>query len=294
MKLGILKLSLTFFIFPMPAFSQEWKLDCVGYYNLQLPDNIDMALYPINDLISPRKAPVSDGGILVRRYESTGFTFNKNHYRNDKEAGQAQFTQYYYSDYKVGVSSKGDKQFSLTDYISSEKDRLDFGTKVKRQYEQRKLKLFGEPLTSKDDFDRQNKYLVRVYPSASAIYKRRGYTIYYLNGNGRLYHFWSETQKKEEDQLQTAEKQIKKNELLVISLLNRFRERELYEVPSEQGFCLPYGFIVNDGGDKKRNMTVTYRLKDHPDITIFFQDLGMEPGAGFQRPENESAKDFVL
>jgi len=56
---------------------------------------------------------------------------------------------------------------------------------------------------------------------------------------------------------------------------------------------MPYGFIAGDSGHELRNMGVTYRLKNHPDVTIFFQDLGIEPGPGFQRPENESAKDFV-
>jgi len=75
------------------------------------------------------------------------------------------------------------------------------------------------------------------------------------------------------------------------SLLKHFQSRELYEVPTEQGFCIPYGFIAGDSGHEPRNMAVTYRLKNHPDVTIFFQDLGMKPKAGKEDDMNE--KDYV-
>jgi hypothetical protein len=38
-------------------------------------------------------------------------------------------------------------------------------------------------------------------------------------------------------------------------------------------------------------MGVTYRLKNHPDVTLFFQDLGMQPKAGKEDKLNE--KDYV-
>lgn len=36
--------------------------------------------------------------------------------------------------------------------------------------------------------------------------------------------------------------------------------------------CLPGIFIRDDGGDEGRSIGVTFRLKDHPDVTIFFLD----------------------
>lgn len=45
------------------------------------------------------------------------------------------------------------------------------------------------------------------------------------------------------------------------------RPRPLFEVPTESGLCLPYLFIP-DSGQEKHAIAMTYRLKEHPDITI--------------------------
>ncbi|MET3078485.1 T6SS immunity protein Tli4 family protein, partial [Pantoea leporis] len=85
-----------------------------------------------------------------------------------------------------------------------------------------------------------------------------------------------------------------KKEPEVKSLLSRFSPRELYEVPTKQGFCIPYGFIANDSGHESHNMAVTYRLKDHPDVTILFQTLTSDPGPGNNRPKFDmTEKEYV-
>nr|WP_275943279.1 MULTISPECIES: T6SS immunity protein Tli4 family protein [Citrobacter] len=70
-------------------------------------------------------------------------------------------------------------------------------------------------------------------------------------------------------------------------------------MPSEKGFCLPYGFIANDSGAEDRDMAVTYRMNNHPDVMIVFQD------ASYQLPykvplnsdltpvKNYDAKDYA-
>jgi hypothetical protein len=51
------------------------------------------------------------------------------------------------------------------------------------------------------------------------------------------------------------------------SLINALRPRPLFDVPTETGLCLPYLFIP-DSGQEKHAIAMTYRLKEHPDITI--------------------------
>ncbi|MFV5216166.1 T6SS immunity protein Tli4 family protein [Azonexus caeni] len=51
------------------------------------------------------------------------------------------------------------------------------------------------------------------------------------------------------------------------SLINALRPRPLFDVPAEPGLCLPYVFIP-DGGQGGHAIAMTYRLKEHPDITI--------------------------
>ncbi len=289
-----LSLTVLFFFLASPchAITPTWENECVGYYQLQLPDNLDVATYPVEDFVKPRKKPESDGDIDTRLYASPKITFGKNSAIQDEDSVQAQFTEFYYGQYKLGVSSQSRMPIDWLAYREKVAADMDFKMKVAKQYEERKLKLFNEPVTPESEFNRKHNYFIKEYPDAFALYENRTYSLY-LKKDDHLYHFWKKYQKDTGDKSQTVEKQVRDSEPEVISLLSRFRPRKLYEVPAEQGFCMPYGFIAGDSGHEPRNMGVTYRLKDHPDVTIFFQDLGMEPGPGFQRPENESAKDFV-
>lgn len=54
-------------------------------------------------------------------------------------------------------------------------------------------------------------------------------------------------------------------------LLSTFQSRALYKIPNQPGVCFPYGFFADDG-KKTRNIGVTMRLIDHPDVEIFFKD----------------------
>lgn len=261
-------------IFSYNALGQEWKNECVGYYQLQLPAGLEVALYPIEDFVNPRKQPESTGGIKVRLYASPKITFRKNNNVKDIDAVQAQFTEFYYGEYELDISSESKAPIDWSAYRKREEDDMDFAASIVRQYEERDLKLFNEPVTPEAEFNRKYGYLTKEYSDAFAIYTNRTYSIF-INKDNRLYHFWKKNAKDTGDKSQTVEKQLRESEPEMLSLLNRFRSRKLYEVPAEQGFCLPYGFIAGDSGHEPRNMGVTYRLKDHPDVTIFFQDFGV-------------------
>lgn len=51
-----------------------------------------------------------------------------------------------------------------------------------------------------------------------------------------------------------------------------FSNRALYEVPTGSGVCLPYAFVADNDQDSNRQVGVTFRLTDHPDVTVFFLD----------------------
>ncbi len=53
--------------------------------------------------------------------------------------------------------------------------------------------------------------------------------------------------------------------------LANFVARSQFSLPKGQGICIPYGFIKDDGG-KYRNIGVSMRLIDQPDVEIFFKD----------------------
>jgi len=73
--------------------------------------------------------------------------------------------------------------------------------------------------------------------------------------------------------------------------IDRAVPRLLYEVPSTTGICAPYAFVPDDGS-VRRDVAVTYRLKSHPDITIWIDDTegkGGSPSGNMSR-EKQSAE----
>lgn len=293
MKVRFLSILTIYLISSYNAFGQQWKRECVSYYQIELPREVETALYPVEDFLVPRKQPESDGAIKTRLYASPKITFGRNSYIQDVDSLQAQFTNFYYDNYKLGISSHSHIPIDWLAYRKRVAADKDFYINVARRYEERNSKLFNESLMPDLEFKRKNDYIVKDYPDSFGLYTNKAYALYVLKDN-RIYHFWKKNQKDSGDKSQTAESQVQKSESEVLSLLNRFRSRKLYEIPSEQGFCLPYGFISGDSGHEQRNMGVTWRLKEHPDVTIFFQDLGPDPGPGESRPDpNMSAKDFV-
>ena len=69
-------------------------------------------------------------------------------------------------------------------------------------------------------------------------------------------------------------------DLLARQFLKNFRVRAPFEVPDEPGVCIPYGFIADDGKTQRR-MGVTFRLKSHPEVEMFFMEKpGVKPHVG--------------
>jgi len=68
--------------------------------------------------------------------------------------------------------------------------------------------------------------------------------------------------------------------------------RASFEIPAGPGVCLPSLFIPDDG-KVERSIASTYRLKQHPDVTVWVQDSGSEepsPTAKLGHPQ-QSIKD---
>jgi hypothetical protein len=55
------------------------------------------------------------------------------------------------------------------------------------------------------------------------------------------------------------------------TLVRSIHSRPIFDIPKGEGVCLPYTFIQDDG-QRPRSVGVTYRLKSHPDVTIWLED----------------------
>ncbi|UNK63185.1 T6SS immunity protein Tli4 family protein [Buttiauxella ferragutiae] len=283
MKILQLSVLLGCLVFPYCATAQEWRSECVGYYQLQLPDNLEVALLPVDLIINPRKNPAWTKNEFVRRYLFPKISFGNNRYQDNNDRTQAQFSGFYYSDYEIGVSSDSKSEINLGNYKNKFEERAN--DHIQDYWDERNYELSLKlPVLSKEIAEQSLMYSIDNYTDAFSSADSGGYSLF-INKNRRLYIF------NKTSEAQSLAEQLKISKPEVLSLLNRFRPRKLYEVPAEQGFCMPYGFVARDSGQEPRNMGVTYRLKDHPDVTIFFQDLGMEPNAGKESELND--KDYV-
>jgi hypothetical protein len=74
-------------------------------------------------------------------------------------------------------------------------------------------------------------------------------------------------------------------------LMKGLQYRPIFSVPSGAGVCLPFAFVA-DGGAKNRQIgggSITYRLHNHPDITVMLEDRSAARVADFQDPNKFTA-----
>jgi hypothetical protein len=73
--------------------------------------------------------------------------------------------------------------------------------------------------------------------------------------------------------------------------MSHFRARAAFEVPTTPGVCLPYAFM--SGEAEPADTGTAMRLKDHPDILIYFKDVEDYSKAYIPSKPVPSAKIFV-
>lgn len=229
--------------------SVDWKTECVGRYQMSLPGEVEIILP------APR-ALNSDSDELIARYLSASKTFGNQgkEYRNLNFHTNSKFL--YLGDIGITVEVpeidfdnlrkmyKGRKQYYLKNAPLLEKEGYaaaadDYKEKAAEE----------RPL----DYDQKNMFGWDVKGGA-LIYLYRDSRIFVLDLN-----------------LMMAGETAKNMKNDVNSFLQVFRNRPLHDIPLQNGVCIPYGFIADDG-KQGRHVAVTMRLIAHPDVEIFFED----------------------
>ncbi|MEO3988824.1 T6SS immunity protein Tli4 family protein [Pseudocitrobacter cyperus] len=230
-----------------------WKNECVGYYQLQLPGDLEVGLYPAERIIT--------------KDSSSGSIFGKFHeYGYQGKNIEGDYAGFYYGKYKVMVSR--DDFMDLNEYQKQVEELLS---------------------------DNYHKYKITSYYPDSFFLSYEKYHSFFLKKENRLYQFM----KIYDGIILPGAKEYFSTESSAIPFLAHFQTRKLFEIPSGQGFCLPYGFISNDSGNEERSMAVMYRMNNHPDVMILFQDASYQfPGmipqdSNFERMKNYDAKDYA-
>lgn len=211
------------------------KTECVGYYAVSLPENIETALYQIAD--------VADG----TKEQKIKFPDNKITY----------YSTFSYDYITLKITTKG--EIELKNYIDFTRKQTDKFVKK----------------------DPEN--LSYMTPKITGVYSNSGLSLFYHDK--RLYRFstgkYGELSQKNKDYYKNT----------FFHLVNNFMPRELFELPKQQGFCIPYGYITSSPERFNSAMGITYRLTEHPDITIFFAVASTEKE--FRYDNRKNAKDMV-
>ncbi|EPE9602647.1 T6SS immunity protein Tli4 family protein [Escherichia coli] len=215
------------------AESIVWKDECVGYYQLQLPDDIEVGLYPVERIYTENTIGID--AIFGQYYRL----------RNMGKNVSGRYSGFYYENYRLMVSK--DNFMDLNEY--------------KIKLEEKLLK-------------HSHNYIMKNFPpDAFFISYENSHSLFY----GKAQRLYQVVKAGQTDIIQAGEGNINlTRDVDVHSFIDRFRARKFYEIPSEHGFCLPYGFIADKFGEKERNMVVTYRMNSHPDVMIIFQDASYQ------------------
>jgi len=166
-----------FILYSCYATAREWKSECMGYYQLMLPENVEVALYPIGLILEPRKDPAWRKDTFVSRYLSPKISFGDNRYQNDNDEIQEQFSQFYYSNYEIIISSENKSAIDLLSYKKQFKERID--THIQDYWNSRDYELSLKlPVLSKEIAIKSLAYSLDNYTDAFSASDSGGYSVY--------------------------------------------------------------------------------------------------------------------
>ena len=227
------------FLFPYSCFVNAddiaWENECIGYYRLQLPNDLEVGIYPAKRIYTE-----DSGGIKA--------IFGEYHeFRGQGKNVSSPYSGIYYENYLIMPSGNGFSNLN--------------------EYKERLSRRFSE---------HNYVYNIKNYLPYSFFASYEYSHSLYINKGNRLYQFMKGGGREFPPLGPNKNNFNLNNESDTTSLLERFRTRELYEIPEEKGFCFPYGFIANDSSAEDRDIAVTYRMKSHPDVMIVFQDASYQ------------------
>lgn len=119
---------------------------------------------------------------------------------------------------------------------------------------------------SKEKENPNNFEILKTGPKTGLAYRYKSGYVLVLLING---HLIKRIGGDENEEWESIEKEFKND-------TNNIKYRDTGEIPTDSGICMPY-FFKADSGNEPRWIAMTYRLKEHPDITIMLKDEKAEP-----------------
>ena len=221
------------------AIPGDWKTECVGYFQVSVPGEIDIGI--------ARGGP--DPSKLRHALNAGSYEF----YEDSNYLGG-----------RIRTSSLLPKTSFLN--IKEQKENL---------MKDLKLRMKTDPSINILEYDNGN--------SINYFYKSGKHNIgaVFIYDLGRIYAYQKPMAESEPNEAQARSDYM--------YVLRNFRARSLYELPTERGVCVPYGFVKDDR-PQKRSMGIIMRLKAHPHVKILFRDQSALFNENFKKEENASVE----
>ena len=207
--------------------SSDWKTECVGRFQIDVPGNVDIAIETLKD--------VYDGG-----------------------------------------ASRGEKSFS------------DATTIEISGFSSEGVISVGPAISLKEFQKYKNKYAHPSSKDTEASLFKNGFKSDWLTGSdafvfsGNRIYGYQNTGPRDKFLYKAGRDYF----------LANFSARSQFVLPKEQGICIPYGFIKDDG-TRERYVGVAMRLLDHPDVEIFFKDSNASVEDPSRAPQFKGSRGHV-
>jgi len=228
------------------AVTDEWKTECVGRVQMDLPDRVEFAL-----------------GFDLKQTKKKEGAGARGYFKNGDGTGEIGYS---INEASISVSREGNN----SDFLRHKQSFIK-----ERQEDQKKKNglLDPPPVIS-------NTRKIEL-PNAFA-WSWPNYVDAHLFRADRVF-IVRVSKYKEEAAFSEARLQY---------FLANFSPRAIFELPTQQGICFPYGFIKDDGG-KPHYVSVAMRLLDHPDVEIVFQETNADKESPDRLSEYKGSRGHV-
>lgn len=221
---------------PATTVPVDWKTDCVGRMQISLPGSADVAAYTFDRF----KKEIKEGS-QQQRFEFFDANVNADGHVSTSSPSDASHAYLYYSGLGFVSHPLTDAQFSD---LSAEIEKIKIRTlKATTKSTEKKFQpiLIGDRKGIAWSFGRFYRAFLKVGDSA---------------------FLWMVSFDVEDEPSATK---------ALHNVLSGLVGRPIYAIPRQNGVCIPYAFIADDGMTQ-RNLAMTYRLVDHPEIQITIKD----------------------
>lgn len=222
----------------------DWKTECVGHYQLSAPGEIELALTTIRKLYKP------DETIFSHLYND-GISSPYVKFNGIEVTAEVSFSEFE----------------TLKRFFASQNQR--YKSELLKKAKEERI----ESLKEQSLLRAKRSKPLRLNEKNMFGWEYLGGMDLYMFHNGHIFFYENSSRRSLPPEVEsiTPDEKLFEHDVAQRNLdafLKAFRPRRLYELPDEEGICIPYGFI-SESNVTPREIGVAMRLKHYPDVEIY-------------------------